>query len=612
MGKRKLTQLSDSEEDEKATRESGGGSDEDSGVEAKPLGEVIKRLGRGKLEKRYYQAFELDGNRYELEDPVLVTPEERNQKPYVAIIKEIKQSKDGGIAVTGQWFYRPEEAEKKGGGSWVANDSRELFYSFHRDEVAAESVMHKCVVHFIPANKQAPLRSKHPGFIVRMVYDTVEKKLWRLTDKDYEDSKQAEIDLLVQKTRDALGDLLDIEPEEAAAEQEETEKIKKQLRRRNVPPLNITREENLPGELSAREGFGRPDTPGTCLNADAQGGLLSEGYAALHECNALTGNKARDKWLDKIVQAVKYVCNVTRHTENAGKLNEDKVIDESSSHTTEHEAHQNSEEATKAHLGASESKNQENLKVDGELLWPKAAVTAVASLERNAYETLGSDMHKYNIKMRQLEFNLKNSTVLAQRLLKKELKPSKVFNMSPAELKDGLTAEEKSAQEPEEPETMQMADVRCTICGEKKVGVKDIIHVGYGDRYQLECLKCGNSWYSSRDSISSLTIQTANPTVGTAPWATSKFEEFERELLSPREPERLGAQEAAVQGTGLERPVLEQPEEASRSLPGIMPLPISAEEARNNTEVNAAMRSQHIAEAIRAGNVSTPQAREGG
>jgi hypothetical protein len=38
-----------------------------------------------------------------------------------------------------------------------------------------------------------------------------------------------------------------------------------------------------------------------------------------------------------------------------------------------------------------------------------------------------------------------------------------------------------------------------------------------------------------------LTIQTVHPnlTVGTAPWATSKFEEVERELASPRDTKRV-------------------------------------------------------------------------
>lgn len=52
---------------------------------------------------------------------------------------------------------------------------------------------------------------------------------------------------------------------------------------------------------------------------------------------------------------------------------------------------------------------------------------------------------------------------------------------------------------------------------------------------QLECLKCGHTWYSSRDAISSLEMNTmATPTVGIAPWATSKFEEVEKDIMSPR------------------------------------------------------------------------------
>jgi hypothetical protein len=34
----------------------------------------------------------------------------------------------------------------------------------------------------------------------------------------------------------------------------------------------------------------------------------------------------------------------------------------------------------------------------------------------------------------------------------------------------------------------QMADVRCSLCGEREVAVKDIIHVGFGDRYQVNAI----------------------------------------------------------------------------------------------------------------------------
>lgn len=66
---------------------------------------------------------------------------------------------------------------------------------------------------------------------------------------------------------------------------------------------------------------------------------------------------------------------------------------------------------------------------------------------------------------------------------------------------------------------------------------------------QLECLKCGNSWYASRDSLSSVTTEdqvNVSPAVGLAPWATSKFEEVEKELLSPRESERPPAAQESV------------------------------------------------------------------
>ena len=57
---------------------------------------------------------------------------------------------------------------------------------------------------------------------------------------------------------------------------------------------------------------------------------------------------------------------------------------------------------------------------------------------------------------------------------------------------------------------------------------------------RFECLKCGNSWHASTDSISSLAIESVNPSnpVGTAPRTTEKIEEVEKSMLSPRESEK--------------------------------------------------------------------------
>ncbi|WZY90298.1 hypothetical protein YC2023_047033 [Brassica napus] len=128
---------------------------------AKPVGEPVKVTGRGERRRNHDGQFEYKGERYELKD----------------------------------------------GGNWVVNDTRELFYSFHRNEVPVESVMHRCLVNFVPDHKQLP---RGRGFIVRKVYDTVDKKLWKFTDKDYAVSQQREIDLFVDKSLSRLGDLPDL------------------------------------------------------------------------------------------------------------------------------------------------------------------------------------------------------------------------------------------------------------------------------------------------------------------------------------------------------------------------------------------------------------------
>ncbi|XP_078439795.1 bromo-adjacent homology (BAH) domain-containing protein [Wolffia australiana] len=494
-----------------------GSEGEDGSVQedAKPVGDVVKVSGKGRKRKRHYAAFEYDGLLFELEDPVLLSPEAKNQKPYVAIIKDITQDTKGSMMVLGQWFYRPEEAERKGGGTWQTRDTRELFYSFHLDEVPAESVMHRCVVHFVPLNKQLPRRSQHPGFIVQKVYDTVERKLWKLTDKDYEDGKQEEINVLVGKTLKRLGDLPDIEVEEGSAEQDDSGKNKRHLRKKPMSQIDVTGDDNA---SSKSEPTSRAETPGSCSSEG------SEFYLVLTNFKALTGDTYRDKWLEKIMQGVQFICNSKGNDLAADK---EKSRDASAMGMNEGEA-----------TNGSPTTNSK----DGEgLIWPDVAVSAVTGLEKTVHEALGSDFQKYNQKMRQLDFNLKNNPLLACRLLKKELEPSVILNMTPKELKDGWTAEEKKTQEPEPSHYIQMTDAVCSRCSEKKVGVADIIHAGgSGNRYQLECIACGHTWYASGDAISSLTIDapSAGGNVGTAPWATVKFDAVEKKLLSPRESEK--------------------------------------------------------------------------
>ncbi|THG11886.1 hypothetical protein TEA_012550 [Camellia sinensis var. sinensis] len=360
--------------------------------------------GKGCGRKSHYEAFEYDGLRYDLEDP----------------------------------------AEKKRGGNWQSCDSRELFYSFHRDDVPAKSVLHKCVVHFIPLNKQIPNRKQHPGFIVQKVYDTEQKRLFRLTDKDYEDNKQHEIDLLVQKTLSRLGDLPDIEIEDTPVDQEDQLKNKRLLRKKSMSLLDVSRDD----EAMTKSGQSlKAETPGSVTSN------ASEYYTILSNFKTLTGETQRDKWLEKLLQGIQFVCSPVDNGQSDDK-------EKGGSH------------------GIDQARDRGSKSANG-------------SQEKN-------DFQKYNQKIRQLVFNLKSNSLLARRLLNGELEPSKILNMSPNKLKEGLTAEEIANKEPEESERMQMTDTRCKRCSEKKASTLTI------DRP------------SSARSI------------GTAPWATAKFEDVEK------------------------------------------------------------------------------------
>ncbi|CAA7060165.1 unnamed protein product [Microthlaspi erraticum] len=80
-----------------------------------------------------------------------------------------------------QWFYRPEDVDKKYVRHWKSKDARELLYSLHRDEVVAESVMNSCSVCFVPEGKQIPNCGEYPNFIVTRFYDCYIKKLSKLS-----------------------------------------------------------------------------------------------------------------------------------------------------------------------------------------------------------------------------------------------------------------------------------------------------------------------------------------------------------------------------------------------------------------------------------------------
>lgn len=114
-----------------------------------------------------------------------------------------------GIMLHAQWFYRPQDATPRNGKNMKSLGARELYYSFHKDEVPAETIMHKCMVHFVTAQNHIPARKEYPGFIVQKVYDPNSKRLLKFTNNDFLHDMQQEIDILVQKTMCHLKILLE-------------------------------------------------------------------------------------------------------------------------------------------------------------------------------------------------------------------------------------------------------------------------------------------------------------------------------------------------------------------------------------------------------------------
>ncbi|KAL0712951.1 hypothetical protein Bca4012_019929 [Brassica carinata] len=361
--------------------------------DVKPVCKPVKVTGRGNGRRTHYGQFKYGGKRYKLEDSVLLNPEGNILNPYIAIIKDITKKQDGRMMILGQWFYREEEAKKKNGGNWKVDSRRELFYSFHRDEFPAESVMHRRCV-----------------------------SVWR------------------------LGDLPNLETEE------DVEKAKRSSQKVNITHVDFRKEKDT--------------FP-----------ISSEYHSILQKFDSLTNDARRNKCLAKLLEAVQNICSNVGDEANVGSdgSHEDPLNDES-------------------------------------FLWPDAAVPPVCAFELALYVSLASDYSKYNRRIRTLVFNLK----------------------------EGLTDEETEKNEPNNAERMQMqmTDARCPRCSQTKVGLRDIFHAGHVDRYQLECIACGNSWYASRDEVSMLAVDAEQPARG------ARSEDVEKNLTSPPEGEKKATEDS--------------------------------------------------------------------
>ncbi|KAI3454532.1 hypothetical protein Pfo_011195 [Paulownia fortunei] len=142
-------------------------------------------------------SFVKDGRKISVGDCALFKPPQ-DSPPFIGLIRWLTLSKDNSLQLRVNWLYRPAEL-KLGKGSLLDSAPNEIFYSFHRDEIPAASLLHPCKVAFLPRGAELPTGTS--SFVCRRVYDIENKCLWWLTDQDYINERQEEVDQLLYKTR---------------------------------------------------------------------------------------------------------------------------------------------------------------------------------------------------------------------------------------------------------------------------------------------------------------------------------------------------------------------------------------------------------------------------
>ncbi|XP_062026347.1 uncharacterized protein LOC133742689 [Rosa rugosa] len=142
-------------------------------------------------------SFFKDGRKISVGDCALFKPPQ-DSPPFIGIIRWLITGKENKLRVGVNWLYRPSEV-KLGKGELFDAELNEIFYSFHKDEIPAASLLHPCKVAFLPKGVKLP--SGISSFVCRRVFDITNKCLWWLTDQDYINERQEEVDKLLYKTR---------------------------------------------------------------------------------------------------------------------------------------------------------------------------------------------------------------------------------------------------------------------------------------------------------------------------------------------------------------------------------------------------------------------------
>ncbi|KAL8132423.1 hypothetical protein AgCh_008066 [Apium graveolens] len=140
--------------------------------------------------------FTKDGIKISVGDCALFKPP-KDSPPFVGIIYRLIISKEDSLSLSVSWLYRPADV-KLVKGLLLEAAPNEVFYSFHRAEIPAASLLHPCKVAFLGKGVEFP--SGLSSLVCRRVYDTEAKSLRWLTDKDYVKERQKEVDQLLEKT----------------------------------------------------------------------------------------------------------------------------------------------------------------------------------------------------------------------------------------------------------------------------------------------------------------------------------------------------------------------------------------------------------------------------
>ncbi|KAJ6850303.1 uncharacterized protein M6B38_264510 [Iris pallida] len=155
-----------------------------------PSSDSFVEIGNGSV------SFLKDGRKIQVGDCALF--QAGNAPPFIGIIRWLTTGKEDCPKLCVNWLYRPADI-KLAKGILLEAAPNEVFYSFHKDVISAGSLLHPCKVAFL--RKGIELPSGISSFVCRRVYDTENKCLWWLTDQDYINERQEEVDQLLDRTR---------------------------------------------------------------------------------------------------------------------------------------------------------------------------------------------------------------------------------------------------------------------------------------------------------------------------------------------------------------------------------------------------------------------------